>query len=229
VIDLVVTTCNRLDLLRRTLSYIWARTTSPYRLHLLDDNSEAPTVDYLRRLYLDEKIDSVYFGKEPVGIPGQLRRILRVTESDPVVFTDDDILCPRLDPDWLARGLAAMAAHPEVGLLALNGPQCNIDGKRGLTEFHGEVTYCRNIPGWFAFARREVLATCQPDDGAYSPVKQMCARATAQGWRIAYLTEVYCQHIGAVSVRNDKDLTVELEMVLPIDPETLIPPEAYRG
>lgn len=229
MIDLVVTTCNRLPLLKRTLAYIWERTISPYRLHLLDDASEAPTVDYLSELKQAERIDSVYFGKQPVGIPGQLRRILRVTESDPVVFTDDDILCPKLNPDWLATGLAAMAGHPEVGLLALNGPQCNIDGKRGEVEPAGEITYCRNIPGWFAFARREVLSTCQPDDDAYSPVKQMCRRATAAGWRIAYLTDVYCQHIGEVSVRNNKDLRAELDMVLPVDPETLLPPEDYRG
>jgi hypothetical protein len=229
VTDLVVTTCNRLELLKRTLTYIWERTTSPYRLHLLDDASGAPTVEYLRMLYREEKIDSVYFGKRPVGIPGQLRRILRVTESDPVVFTDDDVLCPSLEPDWLARGLAAMRRYSHVGLLSLNGPQCNIDGKRGETEPHGEVTFCRNVPGWFAFARREVLATCQPEDDAYSPVKQMCKRATDQGWQIAYLTDVYCQHIGAVSVRNNKDLSGELALVEPIDAETLLPPERYRG
>lgn len=227
--DIVVTTCNRLALLKRTLHHIWDRTATSYRLHLLDDASDGPTVAYLRQLKESGRIDSAYFGKQRVGIPGQLQRILRVTRSDPVVFTDDDVLCPRLNPDWLARGLAAMRAHPEVGMLSLNGPQCNIDGKRGETDPAGEITYCRNIPGWFAFARREVLRTCQPSKGVYSPVKQMCARATERGWRIAYLTEVYCQHIGARSVRNEKDLSGELALVMPIDGETLLPPEAYRG
>lgn len=226
--DLVVTTCNRLPLLKRTLQHIWERTGSPYRLHLLDDASDAPTVEYLRRLKHEGRIDSVYFGKRPVGIPGQLARIVRVTNTDPVVFTDDDVLCPKLTPDWLARGLAAMARHPQVGLLALNGPQCNIDGKRGEIVPRGEITLCRNIPGWFAFARRKVLETCLPDDGVYSPVKQMCKRAKEAGWEVAYLTEVYCQHIGARSVRNRKDLQPELDMVLPVDPDTLVPPKEFR-
>lgn len=228
MIDIVITTCNRLALLKETLAYVWARTTSPYRLHVLDDASDLPTVQYLRQLAHTGKIADVYFGKRPVGIPGQLRRIPRVTQSDPVIFSDDDILVPRLDPDWLARGMAEMARYADLGMLALNTPGCNVRHSRGDVTVEGNVSFCRNVPGSFVFVRRAVLENYLPPDGTLSPVKRMCKDATAAGWRIGYLTHVYCQHIGTISVRNQRNLSNDLVQVLPVDPETLAPPEAFR-
>ncbi len=227
--DIVVTTCERLPLLKQTLTYIWERTVTPYRLHVIDDASTEGNAEYLRALLREGRVATIHLRERRAGISRTLRGLLKVTASDPIVFTDDDILCPRLGPDWLARGLEAMAAFPELGLLALNSPQCNIDSKRRSAETVGGVTFCRNVPGSFVFARRSVLASCAPPDGVQSPVKWMCLKATATGWRIGYLTNVYCQHIGAVSVRNEKHLGPELDLVVPTNSDTLEPPDAYKG
>jgi hypothetical protein len=226
-VDIVVTTCGRLPLLKQTLAYIRERTTSPYRLRVIDDASG--NAKYVARLLRSGQIDDATLHKKRRGIPHQLRLIPSITTSDPVVFTDDDILCPLLEPDWLACGLEAMQEYPQLGLVALNSPQCNIGGKRGQTQPSGRVTFCRNVPGSFVFARRQVLETCRVPDGTRSPVKEMCRLAHRQGWEVGYLTHSYCQHIGEVSVRNGKRLTAELERVQPVDPITLAPPERYRG
>jgi hypothetical protein len=226
--DIVVTTCDRLPLLSRTLAYIWERTTTPYRLHVIDDASTDATADYVGDLRYVGKLASVLLRYERMGISASLRVIGGMTTSDPVVFTDDDILCPRLEPDWLARGLEAMEQSPKLGLLALNSPQCNLDGKRGQTTPGDPVTLCRNVPGSFVFVRRAVLAGCRPPAGSRSPVKAMCKRATKQGWQVGYLTHVYCQHIGGVSVRTGKDWRGQLERVLPVDDDTLEPPDEYK-
>jgi hypothetical protein len=227
--DIVVTTCERLDLLKRTLAYIWERTVTPYRLHVMDDASTEGNVGYLQDLLAEGRLASTRLRKKRVGIVAQLKLVEKVARSDPVVFTDDDILCPRLEPDWLARGLEAMGRFPRLGLLALNTPGCNVRHSRGEVTPRGVVSFCRNVPGSFVFARREVLATCMPAGNARSPVKVMCRNARKAGWRVGYLTEVYCQHIGVVSVRNGKDLSRDLDLVLPVDGETLEPPERYRG
>lgn len=225
MIDIVVTTCGRLPLLKRTLEYIWGRTTTPYRLHAIDDASA--NAAYLKRLRDAGKVASIWLHTERVGIATHLRALERITQSDPIVFTDDDALCPKLEPDWLARGLAAMRQFPGVGLLALNNPQCVIGNKRGKEKAGDPVTLCRNVSGQFVFVRRAVLEACHPPDGIRSPVKVLCRMATARGWKVGYLTHVYTQHIGNISARTGRDLSGLAAAALPIDAETLEPVNGY--
>ncbi len=230
MIDIVVTMCDRLPLLKRTLSYIWDRTTTPYRLHVIDDASRTGNVQYLKALLAQGKVASVHLHTRRLGPAAHLRAIGQIATSDPVVLTDDDILCPRLDPDWLARGLEAMGRWPGLGLLALNNPHCNVGDKRHKRRRYGPVTTCLNVGGTFLFARRSVLkAGYLPADGTPAPIRAWCVQVRAAGGRVGYLTDVYCQHIGAISVRNGRDMSRQLERVRPIDPDTLEPADAYKG
>ncbi|MDZ4346858.1 MAG: glycosyltransferase family A protein [Candidatus Binatia bacterium] len=226
--DIVVTTCERLPLLKKTLEYIWERTKTGYRLHVIDDASTEGNQEYLRTLEAGGSINRARLHRRRVGIAAHLGAITKITVSDPVVFTDDDVLCPRLKPDWLARGLKAMRKDKKLGLLALNNPQCNIGDKRRKLEVVGAVTLCRNIPGNFVFVRRAVLDTTMRED-ASSPVKALCLAAGDIGWKVGYLTDVYCQHIGTFSSRNQNDLSAEIGMVMPVDLETLEPVDEYKG
>jgi len=225
MIDIVVTTCNRVELLKNTIAYIIQRTApKSYNLIVSDDASTDGTQEYLK----DSGLQFVTL-KERVGIPAQLRNMLTITRSDPIVFTDDDILCPKVNPDWLARGLKVLQVHTEIGILALNLPQCNIDNKRHLIQAGLEFSLCKNIGGSFVFIRRKVLRKYAPLDGTISPVKAMCYNARKMGWQVGYLTNVYCQHTGAISIRNSFDLSDELEKVFPVNGDTLEPPERYKG
>jgi glycosyltransferase involved in cell wall biosynthesis len=231
MIDIVLGTCDRLSLLRVTLSYILERTTTPYRLCVIDDGSTDGSSAYIAALQNEGRVARVLRRPQRAGISANLRDAYGLTVSDPVVITDDDVLCPRLAPDWLARGMDALRAHPQLGILALNNPQCNVGdgGQRGIKKTSAGVTYCRNVGGTFALVRRTVLATCAPPDGIVSPIKWMCDAATKRGWLIGYLPDVYCQHIGVVSVRRGNNLRRELDLVLPINGETLEPPDDYKG
>ncbi|HUW11695.1 MAG TPA: glycosyltransferase family A protein [Anaerolineae bacterium] len=228
--DLVVTTCERLPLLTRTLEYIWERTVSPYRLHVIDDASTTGNAQYLRELLVAGKVDSVHLHTERMGVPSHLRAMLRITMSDPIVFVDDDILCPKLEPDWLAQGLEAMERYPDVWLLALNLPQANIGDRRHWRERREGVTLCVNVGGTFVFARRAALEPALlPADGTGSAIRWLCLNVGAAGGKVGYLTDVYCQHIGAISARNGKDMSRELAKVSPINPDMLEPPDEYKG
>jgi len=233
--DIVVMTCERLDLLKRTLEHIWARTKTQYRLHIIDDASTTGNADYIRGLLQEGRIYNAVLREARAGIPAALHTALQITKSDPLVITDDDILCPRLEPDWLARGLAEMEDLPQLGVLAMNNPQSNVGDKgqrlnrRRARAVNGGVTICRNVGGTFAFVRRAVLRDFTPPPRTEMSFKTMCINCRRDGWLVGYLTDVYCQHLGIVSVRMRRKIDSCFHNVLPLNPETLIPAEQYRG
>lgn len=228
--DIVVTTCDRLPLLKRTLEYIRERTSTLYRLHVIDDASTEGNAEYLREMLAEGMVDRIYLHTRRVGVASHLRALLEITSSDPVVFCDDDILCPRLEPDWLEQGLAAMRRWPALWLLALNNPQCNIGDRRHIRKRGEVVTLCLNVGGTFLFARRAALAAEHiPADGTKSAVRALSLAVGAAGGKVGYLTQVYCQHIGVTSARNRLNLARQLDRVRPVDPDTLEPADAYKG
>lgn len=217
ITDIVVCTRNRLPLLKRTLTYLLERTTSPYRLHVIDDASTEENVAYLRGLLEAGAIVGLTTRRksEPIGANWNAAALLAV--SDVLVFTDDDILCPALDPDWLSRGLAAMARYRKMGLVALADPSAaqaiNVLGVAG------PLTMCDRVGAHLAFIRRDLMRSIviPPVGGTLEKIeirhdsrrldRAWCRAVWARGYSVAYMTGVYCQHIGIRSERNGDNLT----------------------
>jgi len=230
--DIVMLTCERIELFRKTLRYVRARTTSPYRLHVIDDGSGY--TDYLEEVLRDGRIGNLISRPERKGIAANMRELAQISSSDPMVFTHDDVLPPKLDPDWLERGLMEMAARPKLGLLGLNSPHSNLGDRRHVIERGETVTLCQCLPGHFVFIRRQFLKERgtnwkAPPQNRRAPMKAMCRVAWELGYEVGYLTQVYCQHIGDISIRTGRDYSMELREVCPVDRQTLEPPEFYRG
>lgn len=233
VIDIVVTTMNRLDHLKRTLTYIYERTKSAYRLTVLDDASTEGNVDYLIAEWKAGHVHQIVLHGERVGAMAQLNQGAWMAFSNPTVFVDDDMLCPDVDPDWLARGYRAMRLRPNIGLLALNHPRANRK-RYGEDEEYPNITYCAAVGGTFMFVSREALRVCHlPHAWAnfgITPTTTRCARARSAGFRIAYLNDTYCQHIGKVSALTGKEYCGVRRDVFEVDPVTLEPIDPqYRG
>lgn len=222
--DIVIATKNRAALLRKTIRYIRKRTTSPYRLTVIDDGSTDPDA-----LELLSWLDRVVRRDRSEGIAANIRMLKTMDLSDPFVFTDDDVLCPRIDPDWLSRLSSRMSRSAMLGVLALNNPQDVPGDTRRKTIESGEVSWCLNVGATFAMIDRACLDAVDVPDGLQSPFKHFCREAGEHGFGVGYLTRVYCQHIGSESVRRGVDMTRELRMVAPIDGDTLEPPEEFRG
>lgn len=230
--DIVIATHNRLEYLKRTVTGIFERTMEWHRLHVINDGSNGDTVDYLDEAWDDGFIHSLVHRRFPLGIARNLTMIGPMTQSAIVVYTDDDVLCPDLDPDWLVRGLEAMNAHPDVGLLGLNVPSCNLGGgdRRKKQRVDGAITRCVYLGGQFLFMRRALLDQ-MPNwialDGQ-SPVKNMCRWANSEFlWGVAYLTDTYCWHFGTQSARSGKDISESC--YTPGDLRTLVPPQELKG
>lgn len=225
--DIVLMTHNRLLLLEKTLEYLWERTKSPYRLHVIDDGSIGGNTAYLQSIFNEGGLDSLTLHKVPWGIPANLTALSSLAISDSVYLTGDDTLVPEVEPDWLSRGLASLERHPDIGILGLNNPSCNLRKSRKRKEVRDEITLCTFIGGG-CFIRREILKTL-PEEvvlGAQSPVKTICSYVRKYtDFKVAYLTETYCQHTGKVSVRRGEDISGYL--LEPVDRKTLKPPEEY--
>jgi len=238
--DIVVTSCRRVDYLKRTLEGIFNHTRTPYSLHVVDDAADDKSSKYLLGLWRGGKIRSLLLRKDRCGLRAGHNVGFWLSFSDPMVFTDDDVLCPDLNPDWLARGLKAMKENPKLGVLALNNPARHMLKKghdRPQTTRKGEVTYCPVVGGTFAFVRRKVLVDWKPrhvqgqgvpvpvPDGSLSrPATERCRWARKLGFSVGYLTEVYCFHFGEKSIRRDKK---EEKILKPVDMKTLRPPERW--
>lgn len=227
--DIVVTTYNRLDCLKRTLAYIFERTHSPYRLHVIDDGSTEGNQDYLFGLLKEGKLFSLVLRGENVGAMPNLNVGAWLSFSDPVVFTDDDILCPDIEPDWLAQGLDVMKHHKHLGILALNNPCGNPHNKRRKTSTKDRVTYCGYLGHTFMFVSRKCLMDCPLSHRLRSrsqvPATNRLRCTREKGYEIAYITDVFCQHIGEWSMLRNRKFGPKMDVT---DEKTLEPPEKWR-
>jgi glycosyltransferase involved in cell wall biosynthesis len=117
-VDIVLTTRDRLDYLKRTLEHIYARTRSPHMLHVVDDGSTEGNADYLIAEWKAGRVHDLLLRGGRCGAMANLNAGAWLAFSDPVVFVDDDVLCPDVEPDWLERGTAAILARPNLAILA---------------------------------------------------------------------------------------------------------------
>ena len=244
-IDIIVTTRTtrdrqiRRDYVEKCIRFLNERTRTPFRLIVIDDASDINTGarGLLQGLKARGKIHELVLRDERWGQRANLNLGFELSRSDPVVFTDDDVLCPLVEPDWLARLLEAMSEHEDFGIVALNSPGKNYvrtaqGGARGALRKVGPITECKALPGHFQCVQRCVLEGWQYKThkgqnikgGGYFPDSQRCKRARDVGLRIGYLTDTFCFHCGGVPVRAEK-LTETI--LTPVDWETLRPPDKW--
>lgn len=237
MIQIVIDTLNRLPELQRTLTAIWERTATPYRLHVIDDASTDGNQEWLQVMHAAGKIDSLNLRAIRLGIHANWNEVAVTGDSDIVVYSCGDVLCPLVAPDWLARGLATMEKYPDIGLLSLNDPLCTAKGAWKVAELRDDVTLTDRVPSFFLFARRALMQKIVippvgkkmyklPVFANYKGIDRIWSRgAQAHGYHVGFMNDTYCQHIGLHSVRADVDLTEWADAVGPVDPETLEPLE----
>ena len=227
MVDIVLGTYNRQAYLLKTLSYIYSRTSMSFKLHIINDGSSDNTDLVVRAFNLTGEID--YVEREvPKGIAENLLWAIDNANSEIFVFTDDDVLCPDITPDWLYVGLSKFSKYPRLGLLGLNDPGCNINGRRHIAEQqkYADLTKCCYLGGQFLFIRKAAVQKIDREmlQGT-SPVKRLCMQLL-KDWDVAYFKDVYCYHFGCISARTGKDVSSLL--LKPENSVTLEPPKKWR-
>ena len=111
-IDIVLLTYNRLDYLIATVDALEERTPEPFRLTVVDNASSGDVRNWL--VENRSRFHQVILQPMNEHIAG-FQRGIDATTSDPVVLAEPDLIVPSLDPSWLARFPARMAAPPASG------------------------------------------------------------------------------------------------------------------
>lgn len=119
MIDIIMTTWNRIDLLKRTVNAFIERTRTPFRLIIIDNGSTDGTVEYLDSLvgnkYEVGKMILVITDGKKRTIAGAFDFAFQFVESKYFITTNDDIIPPDLEPDWIQQLLGLIKKYPEFG------------------------------------------------------------------------------------------------------------------
>lgn len=117
MIDVIVTTHNRVSFLERTIeSFIEKNKTVPYRLFIADDMSNDGTVEYLLTLR-KRKLADIYLGSSNRGVTFGLDMLWTISDFFDFFFSENQYLCYLQDDlvsivdDWL---LVALTAYEEL-------------------------------------------------------------------------------------------------------------------
>jgi len=116
--SLVILSFNRRKMMERSLNSLFANTTFPYELIVVDDGShDDDTVDYLMRLYRLGKISTLILnGGKNMGVGVGINRGFDIAHGDIVLKLDADL---EYAPGWLEKTVKIMETFPEIGVMGL--------------------------------------------------------------------------------------------------------------
>jgi glycosyltransferase involved in cell wall biosynthesis len=112
-VSIVICTYNRSRLLRAALTHLLAQRAGSLEIEIIvvDNNSSDDTAEVVRQVANGPQGELRYSFEASQGISYARNAGLALTHGSIVAFTDDDI---EVEPDWVARIVAAFAAHPDI-------------------------------------------------------------------------------------------------------------------
>jgi len=124
-IAIITQTYNRLPFVSECISSIINRTTYPYRLFVLDNNSGNPVKQFLSILKDEHFIHQLVLEKENTGIAKPKNKLYSMIDDtcndDYIVVTDSDIVAPLFPSKcWLERLVEQYELWPNMGMLSID-------------------------------------------------------------------------------------------------------------
>jgi hypothetical protein len=111
------------------------------------------------------------------------------------VVTDNDILPPKLEPDWLQQMTAVMDRHPQLAFLAPQLPPVCLQQPLAMDD---EVVSCIAVGNTFKLVRRDSIEldkiNQQLDKVGDDSILSQHVRA--RGWQVGFCRDIFCYHIG---------------------------------
>jgi len=191
--DILLLTFDRKELLQKTLESIWERTRTPYRLIVIDNGSTDGTVEYLKSI--EDKVYKLVLLKENIGICPAYNEGFKLVESEYFVTTQDDLLPPDLEPDWLIQMIDLFKRHPKYGGIAMRTCRMiKVDFDEESELGHGKHSCC----AYFRIQRKsDILKSSNwfsnkkwNEDNAFHNV------ILELGLKTGFATNIWTNHIG---------------------------------
>lgn len=114
-IDVFITCYLRQFHTEQTITYLKERTIYPYRLFMIDQGGNDEVLEHA-----DEVVFLRVKFNHNIGIHGAWNCALAFAESEYFITSDNDILVPKLDPDWLTQLVKLMDERPDYGAISLH-------------------------------------------------------------------------------------------------------------
>lgn len=219
-VSIIVTVHNALEHVRACLSSILEHTSLPYDLVLVDDGSEPPTSEYLRR-FAGERRAVLIRNEAASGYTFAANQGLRAARGEYVLLLNSDTI---VTEHWLDRMVMCAESDPRIGIVGplsnsanwQSIPEAMKDGKWAVNELPENWTvqdmarsvaastgrtYPR-IPflnGFCLLIKRQVLDRVGYFDEVnfgrgYGEESDYCLRARAGGWVLCVADDAYVHH-----------------------------------
>lgn len=193
-IDIFITAFKRPQMTMETIKYLKERTKYPFRLFLIhQEGNEEALIKYADDFFL--VIDPSY----NVGIHCAWNLSLALAESDYFITSDNDILVPDLEPDWLTQLITLMDKRPDYGAIALQphkfiGLEPSVypdDGEIISTPMVGAVMrLMRRNAVWKAGGWERFVRSSRNHEEA-----TICGRLNAVGYKYGYTSKMKAFHM----------------------------------
>lgn|SRR3990167_556746 len=195
-IDIFVTCFLRQFYTQKTLEYLEQRTKYPYRLFVINNGGNDEVIDEAikqNKIFLALKLSS------NIGIHASWNTALAFAESEYFITSDNDLLVPQLEPDWLTQLVKFMDERPNYGAISLH-PHIFI-GRDVLDpndpEDVKEVPHCgavfrimRRDAVWKAGGWEKVIRTSRNNEES-----TIAGRLNAVGYKVGICTRIRVYHM----------------------------------
>ncbi|TAM76063.1 glycosyltransferase family 2 protein [bacterium] len=209
LVSLVLLTWNALEYTRITIESVRRFTTSPCELIIVDNGSDAPTVDYLRTL----NDATVIYNPENRGFAGGCNQGIAASHGRYVMLLNNDVV---VTEHWLEDMVAAAQRDVEIGIV---GPRSNkVAGVQQLdagyqtieemhrfsaqrrAAFHGRGTLLDRVIGFCMLIDRRVIDAIGGLDENFGTGNfeddDYCMRTRLAGYKIWMADDVFIHHYG---------------------------------
>lgn len=199
-------TYNRLEFTKKAITYLKERTKTPYRLIVVDNNSNDGTQEALFALKQNGYIQHLILLQENYGIHMAKNYGLALVRSTPYyIDTDNDILCASYPDgkDWVGRLVELMDKYPKFGAITCR-PQVLVG--RGGREFEvpEEVVKFNHTGAHLRIMRTEVVRQVGGWEKNWTANRNhedsfIAARLHDVGYDVGYAKDVRCWHIFGIN------------------------------
>jgi len=206
-IDIMMVTWNRKDFTEKSLIHLHNRTKTPFRLFVVDNASEDGTDDILNRYYRKGIIYKWVRINENIGIHMAKNIGKAMVDSKFYVDTDNDILVPDLEPDWLEQLVRLMRNNPEYAAIALQ-PHIFIGAKQIPVDYKEDIIE-RNMAGAvMRLMNKRVVEKAGGWERDYNRLRNneerhICSRLQGLGYKVGYTGKMRAFHLFGDSLNTD--------------------------
>ena len=194
-IDIILLTCNRKDITKKTIEDLYERVNYPDKIRLIvvDDESVDGTTEMLRELKGQDLIDILIESKEHKNICMGYNEGFKHIKSEYFICMQDDITIPKLEPkDVIEQLIDFMEKYPDHG-----GIGCRIQHIPNMNWQPGDLTPARkSLSAYFRISRKSDFEDSENpfgrrdwDDQAFVSIIR-----NKKGMECSWANNLWCDH-----------------------------------